>query len=77
MRAKIEAIVASAPRPTVEASLYFPDLFRAYRRQPGSNPEIHKLSGQVLVNALTGEVGTSPKMSCLPTNQELRRGGLN
>jgi hypothetical protein len=25
-------------------------------RQPGNNPESHKLSGQVLINAVTGEV---------------------
>jgi hypothetical protein len=32
-------------------------------RQPGNNPERHKLSGQVLVNAATAEVGTSRHFS--------------
>jgi hypothetical protein len=27
-------------------------------RQPGNNPESHGLSGQVLVNALTGQLGS-------------------
>ena len=30
----------------------------SYLRQPGNNPESHKLSGQVLINALTVQVGT-------------------
>src|SRR5215472_1852566 len=28
-------------------------------RQTGSNPESHRLSGQVLINEITGEVGTT------------------
>jgi hypothetical protein len=29
-----------------------------YRRQQGHNPESQKLSGQVLINGVTGQVGT-------------------
>jgi uncharacterized damage-inducible protein DinB len=43
--------------------------FRTYYLQTGSNPESHKLSGQVLINAVPGQAGPGTKMSCWPTKQ--------
>jgi hypothetical protein len=45
-------------------------MFRTDGRPTGSNSESHKLSGQVLVNAVTGKVGPGTQVTGNPQNQE-------